>query len=746
MSANSLKSFLFILLFILVGGLLYLASLAGKFDQDFKKLPLAQRIQPTNILITFAKKNIKKKDYQKAEKLLQFGLKFSKQKEKVIYHLGTVYLEQGRPSQALEFADKAIAIKPDYVDPYLLKAGISFFIRKDPVEALRILSDISQKDPNNIDLLNFRAYISAARGDLEKARELNGLAYEKNGSDTRTMSTKAYVHMLAKEYEDALMLAEDTLIIEGDNPLAILVKARVFLQEGDHESCIELLLPNLKKGMDVHQGEASEVLTQAYIRGRRFEEALPFLQEAIKLNPGNAEALANLIWAYRLQGDYEKALKAANKGMSSGGNADLAFMIEDLKRSQLYLVQKIGPKGPGARLEAVQSFERGFFIELNESVEKANQYYREAIEKDPTLWAPYHRLAKYEFQQYNLDQAEKLASKALSLSPPSPTLSITMANIFLAKGRLQEAKKILEPTIRYYQKDHEPFLLLGLIHYLDNEFAPARNYLIKAQKLNSKVYFTAYLLGIIFGVEKNSGKSTENIEYAKSLAPHMVDTIFLESIFQAQGQNTALMEKSLEKAAELSPNSLRLLISYTYLYALKKDEAQTTRYLASAQSRGGSSSAAMKYLQLYENAGEQVPDFPGLNLEKDQISEVLSNFNLTDPSTRKVLAILNERVGNFSAAESNWSFAYKTDPTSPSFILGLANIKLLLGKFNEINPLLAKVLENDPNSGKANYLGFMSNCLNLKAQLANGHYSILKKGNDNHLNFIPENLKKRCTF
>jgi tetratricopeptide (TPR) repeat protein/glycosyltransferase involved in cell wall biosynthesis len=146
----------------------------------------------------------------------------------------------------------------------------------------------------------------------------------------------------------------------------------------------------------------------AWLDRREFPKAIACLEQALKLQPGHADALYNLASALQESGQPEKALPYYEK------RAALPHPPPALPR-QLAL--------------AFQQSNRW---------QEAESWYRKALEEQPTAFVC-NNLALVLERQFAFAEAESLLRRAISLRPEFAEAFSNLGNVMLAAGRPQEA-------------------------------------------------------------------------------------------------------------------------------------------------------------------------------------------------------------------------------------------------------------------------------------------------------------------
>jgi len=233
------------------------------------------------------------------------------------------------------------------------------------------------------------------------------------------------------------------------------------LQDRVTQSVVRALEVKLLPGEQVGQGEKETAVPAAYealLRGlehyRRttaedYAKAVPYFEEAVRLDPGYARAYAALAMVY--------ARSAAR---------DYAYAL--------------GISGPDANV-------------------KARQYLREA-EKRPTALS--HQAAGYLLIQADLpEKASVEFQQAIAKDPGDPWSYVLMGWVFIIKGQMSEAVSHIRTGMRLDPNYPETFLwFLGQALFGAERYEEAAAALESATKLNPNDDIVFALLGATYGL------------------------------------------------------------------------------------------------------------------------------------------------------------------------------------------------------------------------------------------------------
>ncbi len=129
------------------------------------------------------------KDYERAAASYRLALEKDPDDPDILYNLGNVYIETGRPQEALEFYRKAVTFKSRYIRAYL-NMGIALNQLNRQKEAEAAFLKAVELDPRSTDAFFNLGYIYEASGQMQKALE----AYQ-NTVNIDSRHAEAYYNM-----------------------------------------------------------------------------------------------------------------------------------------------------------------------------------------------------------------------------------------------------------------------------------------------------------------------------------------------------------------------------------------------------------------------------------------------------------------------------------------------------------------------------------------------------------------------
>lgn len=287
------------------------------------------------------------KDLDEAESLIRVALA-EKPDEPVYYNsLGTVLWQKGDIAGAGTYFNKAISLRPGYVDA-LYNSGNAYRELKEYDKAVVAYQNAIGVEPTYIRAYNDLGLVYQFMERFQDAIEqfMTALELDPVWSDVYLNLANAYQSL--GEFDDARMAVQNSLAIDPDNSKAYNNLGTISYQQEDYEEAEEALRQALaldpdsaqavyNLGLVLHELEefdqAIEMFDKALAhiqewpsalvnkanalyRLCRFPEAIEAYEKAIQLAPGYAAAHLNLASTYRRMCVLDKAVECFDRAIA----------------------------------------------------------------------------------------------------------------------------------------------------------------------------------------------------------------------------------------------------------------------------------------------------------------------------------------------------------------------------------------------------------------------------------------------
>ena len=520
----------------------------GELDSAYRSLETAAELDPeaVPVLVELAKIATRLGRTEEAEQWIEQALALEPDNTRLKMMLARIYASAGNSKSAIEVLDDVLNDEPDNEEALFLLGSLYAQSQKLEEAVATLEKAAKQKGTRSFMAHYYLGKIYMERGDTDRAKEEFLKAAEANPRFTPVYIDLAEIYEDENDEENALKMWQTVMENQPANPRAtartieLLIKtgkleqasalldrlsmthsdldplrfkvALMYLQNDQAEHALELLRPMAEKNPDdsrilfytalalEQNGQIDEAVStlksistsdmlapEATVRiayllnkeGRNWE-AVTFLQKRIEEIPGNPQIMLALARIYQDTGDSRQAISLLKEAVEKGhGSKDILMQLA-------MLCEKLGKRKQG--LEWAQ---RALDLDGN---------YVPALNFIGYTWAE---------QGINLDQAEEMVKKAVSLQPDDGYIIDSLGWVYYAQGRYQEAVRELKRAHQLVPDDPT----------IAEHLADA---LIKRQKYFQalKIYKKAFELE---KDKKNKRRLKKKIRRASDLTSDMID-------------------------------------------------------------------------------------------------------------------------------------------------------------------------------------------------------------------------------
>jgi len=313
--------------------------------------------------------------------------------------LGWTYFFTGRYAEALEAAGRALALKPDYLDPLFLIGHANFKLKEFDAA-----------------IEGYKRYIEIQAG-FELAREMTNIIFFHIDSRAEAYYALAMISLSQNDTGAARDYYQKTLGLRPGHMEANAHLGRILFSEGRLEEAEKYFLRQFELGSE--SVDAAQGLAAIYTQRQAWPEAEKYYLKSLELQPDDIDTMIRLAQAYRRQGNLEQATR----------QFEIAFELTGGEKTDLY--QQL----------ANIYYERGLY-------EKAAGIYQQMVDRGLGTSSVYNELGNCSFRRDNLEGAIKYYQEALRQTPPLDTvyrnLGVTQAKLGHPMEAIWALEKFLE--------------------------------------------------------------------------------------------------------------------------------------------------------------------------------------------------------------------------------------------------------------------------------------------------------------
>ena len=422
------------------------------------------------------------------------------------YRLTEILLTRGDTAGANAQIDEAL--KKDKRDRRALVLRARMLVqrgqRTDLNKAVEDLNEVLKQEPNSKLGLYFMAQVNFSLGLMDQARAFAG-DLEKNYPDYLAGKLmQLQLTLSSGDHKAAIALASDLLLRlekvtpdRGENSPQVLAQIR----EKAHlvRGTAQLQLRNasaaradfeVARQIAPYDPIVYNSLALASLAENQPQAAIPWFENAIKVDATNFDALNGLITMHSRSQQFDKANAVIDQAISAYPNvAPLHFL-----KAQAYSFQQ-NRDGMEAELNKAVELDPNYlpaysalanlYIKTKQE-DRAIAQYRKILDVRPDNAIAYTMIGMLEDQRKNLDAAESNYRKALEKDPNNAIAANNLAWLYATSGRgnLDEALRLAQGVVQKNPNTAGFIDTLGWVYYKKNLYAAAVEQLRKAVSMN----------------------------------------------------------------------------------------------------------------------------------------------------------------------------------------------------------------------------------------------------------------------
>ena len=418
------------------------ATVTAQIDELRKILPNHPQTLYFDAQIAYSKK-----DYKKADELLQKILSISSGNAQVFQLAGAVELQKQSYLRAQDFLGKALQISPSLISARRLLVQ-SYVLSKQPRKAMTALEPLLSNGTGNVEILLMAAQLKSQLGDKKQAE-----AYLLQASKVDPKQTRSRVAL-------ALNHATDSNIDETLRELESIAAA----DTGAY---------------------ADAVLINAYIRKGELDKALRIIETVEKKQPGTAY-IANLRGQVQLRRkdivdarrSFERALSIEPKSTTAAAGLavlDLADKKPEQAKKRFENILAVDPNNMEAQLALA-----GLREKSGGTSEDVAAMLTKAIKSNPTAVGPHLALIQHHAARKDLKKALNAAQDAVAALPQSPELLDVLGQAQAAAGDRNQSINSFTKLANMQPESPRAYLRLAALYNESKDADAARTNLQRA--------------------------------------------------------------------------------------------------------------------------------------------------------------------------------------------------------------------------------------------------------------------------
>ena len=520
--------------------------LSGQLDKALEnsELVLTKEINNVDALILKAAVFMRKGELLKSESIIQSVLVSNPGQVEATLMLAKQYGDNKKYEDALTLIDSAILLKPNDINLALFKINYLVALKSfEDAEKVFLSLIISHPDKSSLHYNFAKFYIAWGKVDMGAKVLRDYIASKPEAAEPKLALAEFLLQQKGKEEAETALqnfIKENT----GDYELRFAL-AKVYKDSPDQ--AIDVLNEIVAADEDSLAGlKANNLLAMFAVKQGDKDKAHQLLNEIIKKDPGNSEALMLRSSLLVDEGDYEAAIADLRMVMRDEPDSEKAFMLSanahlksgffDLAEDSLEKVLFLNPKNTAvrkdlARLMVRNKDEKGA-VELLEGVsgsdgsndvlsmlvdlhirtkdwEKAIEVAQSIADTDDHVGLSSYKLAQIFFAQKKYALAVEEYIKVLAVKPLAIDILAQLSKSYLAMGEPTKAEDLLAKLIVQHPENASLLNLNGVLYRSLKQTDKALKIFEQVISLDKKFAPGYRNLASIFANKNNINKAQE---------------------------------------------------------------------------------------------------------------------------------------------------------------------------------------------------------------------------------------------
>ena len=312
-------------------------------------------------------------------------------------------------------------------------------------------SRVSRMLPNSAYADYANGLVVFRRGDFQATVRLLQIALTKIADQPQFMALLGAAHLAAGNFGQAEQQFQSILRQNPADPAALRLLAETRIRQQRPRAALETLQFINSPIVDQDLGLLL-LQSAARLQNGNYENAIPYLEQAVAIDPGNQASVLRLVLAYTLAGrraDAEELLRSSPAltldEAFSGTVAVLLseFQARGVEAARAYAQELITERPRDARARMVEAI----FHELAGETSAARESLQLVVELDPTFIPARLSMAAMLEQEGRLDEAEAGLLDVLEIDSRSLAAYTSLARIAVQQGDLDSAESYLREAV-----------------------------------------------------------------------------------------------------------------------------------------------------------------------------------------------------------------------------------------------------------------------------------------------------------
>lgn len=440
-----------------------------KAEEQFKT---AQQIEPDSedVILNMARLYADSGDLTHASKVIA-DVPVNDRTPKMEFTLGAIYDQMKQPKNAIEAYRRAADMQPG--DPRTLDALAQALMADDQLDAaLKQYRQLAATDSDNAeplvhiaDILSRQSKYEEALTTIRKARKLDPTSLEAGFNEGRLLDILGHFDEAAQTYSamvDLTSHANGAYTDEEKNNRSIFLErlGSIYMEQNKTDQAVATYQKMIDMGGDPGiRGYQSQV--DAYRSSQQFEKSLEVARKAVTANPKKRELKLMLAGELADQGKIDEASTMMKELLTNTpedrmvwvATAQINVRLRRFKEAEDAL-EKAEPLSTKKEDKLYLLFLRGELAERQKHFEQAEQFFRQALDLDPSNAMALNYLGYMLADKgLHLPEALKMIRKAVDQEPWNGAYLDSLGWVYFKMGEYELAEDNLRQAVARNQTD-----------------------------------------------------------------------------------------------------------------------------------------------------------------------------------------------------------------------------------------------------------------------------------------------------
>lgn len=500
-----------------------------------------------------AKAALISRDYEQAVKVLKNLLKKQPEALEALAVLGSVYIRNGKLSEAKETYEKILELDTNNIDA-INNLGVIYRRLKRYEDSLKVLQSVVDLGNESDTVYYNLGSTYKEMNKMKEAAECFEVVLNNKPDDVLAYNHLGKIYAAAGENEKAMHTYMRGLQVDPNHPILHYNMAQVLEADGKKLEAEGAYLSALRSKPGWIEAMQSYA---ALLRSlNRHGEAEDMLQQALKINDKNTTVLAELADMYAAKEKFEDAKGLYHKAVKIDENAVPALIgLEKVHEKQgnfdaalktIKKLESIQPENDDILLQYAK-----LLLKLD-SPDEALKRILKVLKKDDSHIDALRLQGRYYVQKGEGEKAQDCFSKILSIDPKNTEFHMDMAEQCISTKDYMGAEKHLCSYLAMNPKDIGALLALGQVYEALKNVEKAVECYRKILRLNNK---SAEVMTAISRLFNENGQNAQAIRLFEELT-NTLSSVISEEDLKSFSTSLGEYEKALQNFEKHNGNRI----------------------------------------------------------------------------------------------------------------------------------------------------------------------------------------------